>query len=66
MLNVENDKKREQSSCLEETKYLYHQSNSKVEVYSRNLIFSHFSKKKKKNPSQYIFIHKAEVIRNLI
>ena len=57
MLNVENDKKNgEQSSCLEETKYLYHQSNSKVEVYSRNLIFSHFSKKKKKeSKSVYIY-----------
>ena len=45
MLNVENDKKREQGSCLEETKYLYHQSNSKVEVYSRNLIFLHIFNK---------------------
>ena len=57
MLNVENDKKREQSSCLEETKYLYHQSNSKVEVYSRNLIFSHFSKKKKRiQVSIYLYV----------
>ena len=57
MLNVENDKKREQSSCLEETKYLYHQSNSKVEVYSRNLIFSHFSKKKKKRIQVSIYLY---------
>ena len=57
MLNVENDKKREQSSCLEETKYLYHQSNSKVEVYSRNLIFSHFSKKKKKKIQVSIYLY---------
>ena len=51
-------KERTKPFCLKETKYLYHQSNSKVEVYSRNLIFLHIF-----NTTftvSYLFIHNLE------
>ena len=53
-------KARTKPLCLKETKYLYHQSNSKVEVYSRNLIFLQTF------PASYLLIHNLEDILNLI
>ena len=58
--HVEKDKKREQSLCLKETKYLYHQSNSKVEVYSRNLIFLYIFNKN--FLASYLLIYNLEDI----